>query len=139
MKFTTQTEAQTECFAKEFAKKLTLPKVVLLFGTLGAGKTAFTRGLATGLGFTGRVSSPTFTLVHEYKCDGCMVYHFDLYRLNDEEELYDIGFYEYLDRKDAVCVIEWPDNFIDCIDKKAISVRLSYTDKEGERQIEVDE
>lgn len=135
----TRTVTETEAFAEEFAKGINLPKTILLFGDLGAGKTAFTRGLANGLGYAGRVSSPTFTLVHEYKGTGCMIYHFDLYRLNDEEELYDIGFYEYLERSDAVCVIEWPDKFLDCIGENVVKVRLSYTETEGEREIEVEE
>ena len=91
-----------------FAKELKDGDIVALYGDLGAGKTVFTKGIAKGLGIEDDVVSPTFTLLKEYYGDK-KLYHFDLYRIEDEEELEHIGFYDYLGR-DGICVIEWPQN-----------------------------
>lgn len=90
---------------EQFAKTLKAGDAVAMRGDLGAGKTAFTRGVARGLGYLGRVTSPTYALVNEYHGE-FPLFHFDLYRLSDAEELYDLGLEEYLDRG-GVCVMEW--------------------------------
>lgn len=115
-----------------FAKELKDGDTVALYGGLGAGKTVFTKGIAKGLGIDDEVVSPTFTILKEYEGDK-KLYHFDLYRIEDEEELEHIGFYDYLGR-DGICVIEWPENadsLEDCIE-----VRLSGSGSD-ERTIEI--
>ncbi len=99
---------ETEQFGEMLAKKYPAPHIFCLTGDLGAGKTAMTRGIARGYGFSGRVSSPTFTIMHIY--EGVeTVHHFDLYRIEDEEELDAIGFDGFL--REGISVIEWPDSF----------------------------
>lgn len=117
-------------YGKEFAKTLVKGDVVLLTGDLGAGKTAFTAGIAKGMNLADFVSSPTFTIVNEYRNGNTPVFHFDLYRLSSEEELYDIGFEEYLSGE-GVCVIEWPDtarNIIDAYYTVVIEKDLSVSE-----------
>ena len=137
MIFVSKSEAETERFAESLAKKYTGSPTFLLFGNLGAGKTAFTRGLVRGYGSDKRVSSPTFTLVHEYQGDKT-VYHFDLYRLESEEELFDIGFEEYF-KEDTVRVIEWPDAFIDLMPDSSVEIHITYGEDPDTREIEVRE
>ena len=100
----TNSAAETERFAEELAKLLRPDDTVAYFGGLGMGKTTFTRGLAKGLGSSDEVSSPTFSLVHEYRCDP-KLYHFDMYRVEGEDDLESIGYWDYLDR--GICVVEW--------------------------------
>ena len=102
----THSERETYAFAKSFAEGLKAGDIISLDGDLGAGKTIFTKGLCDGLGVKDVVNSPTYTLVNEYTGRGGKVFHFDVYRIGDEEELYDIGFTEYLD-SGAVSIIEW--------------------------------
>ena len=104
-KFIASSEAETEKIGEQFAKRLKPGTIVALMGGMGMGKTAITRGIARGLGFSGRVTSPTYAIVNEYPSD-IPLFHFDLFRLGDADELYDIGFEEYLER-DGVLVIEW--------------------------------
>lgn len=134
MTFISHSEDETAAFAESLAKSLPGAPTYLLYGDLGAGKTAFTRGLARGYGSSSRVSSPTFTLVHEY--DGpTPVYHFDLYRLGTEEELYDIGFDDYF-RPGTVRVIEWPDAFSDRMPPDAVTIRIRRGDEADVRIID---
>ena len=106
--FETHTAAETEALAKELAPLLSQAPAVALYGGLGAGKTAFTRGLAAALGCTIQVSSPTYTIVNEYPGNR-KVCHFDMYRLPDEDALWDIGWEDYLS-SGALCVVEWSEN-----------------------------
>lgn len=107
--YLSHSERETEELGERLAKKLSPGMVVAYAGGLGAGKTAFTRGLARGLGCDDSVTSPTFTIVNEY--DGTVpLFHFDLYRLGETEELYDIGWEEYLNRG-GVCAVEWSEGF----------------------------
>ncbi len=101
-----RTVEDTERFGEEFAATLAAGDVLALTGELGAGKTAFARGLARGLGYAGRVTSPTFAIVGEYLGGRLDMFHFDLYRLGGEDELYDIGWEDYLARG-GVCAVEW--------------------------------
>ena len=135
MKYISKGESETENFAEGLAKKLGNDRTYLLIGDLGAGKTAFTRGLVRGYGSKMRVSSPTFTLVHEYDGD-VKVYHFDLYRLNDPEELYDIGFSDSFS-PGTVRVIEWPDNFYSEMPEDSVKVSITRGESDNERVIEV--
>ncbi len=134
-KYFTHSVSETEALGTAFAEKLSAPTVLCLYGDLGAGKTAFTRGLAQGLGSPDRVSSPTFTLMHEYEGRE-VLHHFDLYRLESEEELWDIGFEEYLEN--GISVIEWPNRFENMIPSSAIRIHISYGETENERIIEVE-
>jgi tRNA threonylcarbamoyladenosine biosynthesis protein TsaE len=101
---------KTFAIARDLGAKLVRGDVIALVGELGAGKTHFVKGLAAGAGYTGDVTSPTFTLIHEYRGGRLPVYHFDFYRLESEEEAARLDLESYLDG-DGVCVIEWPDKF----------------------------
>ncbi|HET6409991.1 MAG TPA: tRNA (adenosine(37)-N6)-threonylcarbamoyltransferase complex ATPase subunit type 1 TsaE [Chthoniobacteraceae bacterium] len=102
--------SETLAFAREIASRLRPGAIIALNGDLGSGKTQFVKGLALGLGFAGEVTSPTFTLIHEYVGGRVPLYHFDFYRLNTEEEALELGLEEYL-RGSGVCVIEWAGKF----------------------------
>ena len=118
----TNNEFETEAQGTALAKTLTPGAVIALTGGLGAGKTAFVRGLASGLGITGRVTSPTFTIVNEY--DGKIpLFHFDMYRINNEDELFEIGWEDYLDRG-GVIAVEWSENITGLLPKDSIFVRI---------------
>jgi len=122
MEHLSHSEEETEALGAALAVRLRPGDVVAYHGGLGAGKTAFTRGLAHGLGCTGRVSSPTFTIVNEY--DGPLpLFHFDLYRLNSGEELLDIGWEDYLDRG-GVCAVEWSERATSVLPAETITVTI---------------
>ena len=118
----TETAAETEAVGKEIAALLTGGTVLAMYGDLGAGKTAFVRGMARGMGLDARVSSPTFTIVNEYLGERELI-HFDMYRLNDADELFDIGWEDYLNRG-AVCAVEWSENVQDAFFGDEITVRI---------------
>ena len=107
MEYTTHSESETEALGESLAQKLRAGDVVALYGDLGAGKTAFVRGMARGLNSPNRVTSPTFTIVQFYEGPRLKVAHFDLYRLSSADEAYEIGLDEALD--DGAAVIEWPE------------------------------
>lgn len=113
--------AETEQIGEHLAKTLHGTEVIALFGGLGMGKTAFTRGLARGLGVTDGVSSPTFALVNEYH-GTVPVYHFDMYRVQSWDDLYSTGFFDYLDN--GVLVIEWSENIEGALPDDAIRVTI---------------
>lgn len=127
----------TERLAMKFAKKLKPSDVVCLRGDLGVGKTAFVQGLVKGLGVTEPISSPTFTIVNCYTGGRLPIYHFDVYRIEDSDEMYEIGFEEYV-YGDGVTVIEWPDNISDILPDKAYNISISkdYDINENFRYIE---
>ena len=115
MEVLTRSAAQTEQLAKKLAAHLTAGDVIAFYGDLGAGKTAFTRGLAAGLGVTDAVTSPTYTIVNEYLSGRLPLFHFDLYRLSSGDELFDIGWEDYL-RRGGVCAVEWTENVEDAVE-----------------------
>jgi len=127
MTINSKNEAETEAAGERFARTLPDGAVVALYGGLGAGKTAFVRGMARGLGIDARVSSPTFTIVNEY-LGARELYHFDMYRLGSSEELFDIGWEDYLARG-GICAVEWSENVADAFEGDEITVRI---DKTGE-------
>lgn len=100
------TEAVGEELAREILSTPSLPRFVALYGDLGVGKTAFVRGFTRAVGCSARVKSPTFSLVNEYRGKLCTVFHFDMYRIESEDELYSIGFYDYADRR-GIILTEW--------------------------------
>lgn len=134
--FVSHSEKETENFAKEFAKSLKAGDVVAFEGDLGAGKTAFVRGMAGGLDCSDSVCSPTFAIVNEY--DGKIpVFHFDMYRIETLGELYSIGFFEYLERG-GICAIEWSENIYSALPQNSIFVNIQRL-SENERKITVRE
>jgi tRNA threonylcarbamoyladenosine biosynthesis protein TsaE len=124
--FTTHSELETAAIGRDLARRLSAGSAVLLFGDLGAGKTAFVRGLAEGLGGApGQVSSPTFTIVQEYRDGRLRLFHVDLYRLNDPREVEDLGLDEIA--ADAVLAIEWADK-LPTEPEDAVGVRITHGD-----------
>jgi len=108
--------------------------VVSIVGDLGAGKTAFTKGIAKGLGIEEHITSPTFTIVNEYEGGRLNLYHFDVYRIEDADELYEIGFSEYL-YAGGVCVIEWADRIRSALPENTLYVTINKCDTDTEREI----
>ena len=123
MTYRTQSAAETEALGEKLARQLQGGEVIAFTGDLGAGKTAFTRGLARGLGITDRVTSPTFTIVNEYEGGRLPLFHFDMYRLSCSDELYDIGWEDYLARG-GVCAVEWSEIVEDALESDAIRVDI---------------
>ena len=130
MEFITHSPEQTEAVGAALAGQLKPGAVLAYKGDLGAGKTAFTRGLARGLGCRGRVTSPTFTIVNEYR-GSVPLFHFDMYRLEDEDALFDIGWEDYLSRG-GVCAVEWSENVTEAMEN-AITVRLEKLGEDTRR------
>ncbi len=131
-----KSESETEAIGEAFARDLPGGTVVAMYGGLGAGKTAFVRGMARGMGLDCRVSSPTFTIVNEYLGERELI-HFDMYRLSSADELFDIGWEDYLARG-AVCAVEWSENVSDAFWGDEIAVRIEKTG-ENERIITIGE
>ena len=120
--FISNNEAETEALGARLAEKLPGGSVVAMYGDLGAGKTAFVRGMARGMNLSCRVSSPTFTIVNEYLGERELI-HFDMYRIGGADELFDIGWEDYLSRG-AVCAVEWSENVEDAFFGDEIVVRI---------------
>lgn len=127
MQFLSHSAQETEQFGEALAKELRGGDVLAFTGSLGMGKTAFTRGLARGLGCRGRVTSPTFTIVNEYE-GKIPLFHFDMYRLGSSEELFDIGWDDYLARG-GVCAVEWSERVSDALPQDTIFVDIARTDE----------
>lgn len=123
MEYLSHNEAETEALGARLAAVLTPGAVVAYRGGLGMGKTAFTRGLAKGLGYGGRVTSPTFTIVNEYEGGRLPLFHFDMYRLADADALFDIGWEDYLARG-GVCAVEWSENVSDALPEGTLFVTI---------------
>ena len=132
--FISNSEQETEEIGARFAADLPTGSVVAMYGTLGAGKTAFVRGMARGMGIDAHVSSPTFTIVNEYPGPRELI-HFDMYRLSSPDELFDIGWEDYLSRG-AVCAVEWSENVRDAFYGDEITVTIEKTG-DTERRITI--
>ena len=135
MEFLTNSPEETEAIGAALGKIATPGTVIAYRGDLGAGKTAFTRGLARGLGYTEPVTSPTYTIVNEYLGGRLPLFHFDMYRLASSDDLWDIGWDDYLDRN-GVCAVEWSENVWGAMED-AIVVTISRLD-EDTRRIEIE-
>ena len=122
MQITTHSADETQALGQKLASRLAPGDVIAYFGDLGAGKTAFTRGLAQGLGITDPVTSPTYTIVNVYLSGRFPLFHFDMYRLSSSDELFDIGWEDYLSRG-GVCAVEWSENVEDAL-QDAIRVTI---------------
>lgn len=125
--------ADTESAGRELAAQLlgdaSLPRFVALFGDLGVGKTAFVRGFTSLVAPSARVKSPTFALVNQYVGAALSVFHFDMYRIESEEDLYSIGFYDYLDA--GVCLVEWSENIEDFLPDSYLKVEIAKNDPQN--------
>lgn len=142
MEFVANNLKETEDFAKKLSKKIENGMVILLYGDLGAGKTTFTKFLLESLGVKSIVSSPTFTLLNEY--NGVFpVYHFDMYRITNTDELYELGFEDYINSKNSpyvktgLTLIEWPENIANILPKDAIKIQIEKLG-ENKRGFKVD-
>ena len=122
MQITTHSADETQALGQRLAKRLLPGDVIAYFGELGAGKTALTRGIAQGLGVTDLVTSPTYTIVNEYLTGRIPLFHFDMYRLGSSDELFDIGWEDYLARG-GVCAVEWSENVEDAL-RDAIHITI---------------
>ena len=129
--FHTKSPAETRAIAETFASSLRCGEVIALQGDIGVGKTVFTKGLAAGLGITSNVTSPTFNIVRQYN-GRLPLYHFDVYRITDPDEMLEIGFEEYL-YSGAVVVIEWPELISDLIPQDAITITIEREEEDGRR------
>ena len=131
MEFITHSPEQTEAVGAALGKVLRSGAIVAYQGDLGAGKTAFTRGLARGLGYAEAVTSPTYTIVNEYLGGRLPLFHFDMYRLRSSDDLWGIGWDDYLDRG-GVCAVEWSENVTDAMED-AIFVTIEKTGEDSRR------
>ena len=129
----TLSAAETEEIGRNLAERIiddvSLPRFVALYGDLGVGKTAFVRGFTSAVAPSASVKSPTFTLVNEYKGGKIPVFHFDMYRIEDEDSLYSIGFYDYLDR--GICLTEWTENIEFALPEEFIKVTITKNNIEN--------
>lgn len=135
MEIITHSPEETEALGAALAKQLHPGTVIAYRGDLGAGKTAFTRGLARGLGCKELVTSPTYTIVNEYLGGRLPLFHFDMYRLGSSDDLFDIGWEDYLDRS-GICAVEWSENVEDAMDG-AISIHIEKLG-EDDRKITIE-
>jgi len=133
--FVTHSPEETEAVGENLGKTLSPGTVIAYRGELGAGKTAFTRGLARGLGCRETVTSPTYTIVNEYLGGRLPLFHFDMYRLQSSDDLWDIGWEDYLDRG-GVCAVEWSENVADAMEG-AVTVSITRVD-DNTRDIEIE-
>ena len=131
MQYLSNSPEQTEAIGAALAKILTPGTVLAYRGDLGAGKTAFTRGLARGLGYEEPVTSPTYTIVNEYLGGRLPLFHFDMYRLGSADDLWDIGWEDYLDRG-GICAVEWSENVEEAMEG-AISVTIEKLGEDARR------
>lgn len=134
--YRTTSPEETEALGFRLGECLHAGEVLALFGGLGMGKTAFTRGIAAGLGIPSGVSSPTFALVHDYT-GRLTVHHFDMYRVDGWDDLYSTGFFDYLDTED-VLIIEWSENIEGALPPDAIRITISKGETEEERLFEME-
>ena len=137
MEYITDSAEETEALGAWLGTELPAGTIIAFTGDLGAGKTAFTRGLARGLGITDRVTSPTYTIVNEYEGGRLPLFHFDLYRLSDGEELFDIGWEDYLTRN-GICAVEWSENAEGLL-YETMTIRIARGSEENQRVITITE
>ena len=133
--FLSKSVEDTEKFAEEFSKSLTGSEIIAMYGDLGAGKTSFTKGLAKGLEVEQTVTSPTFAIVNEYS-GNYPLYHFDMYRIENWDDLESIGFFDYINT--GIIIIEWSENIEGALPSGVIRVYIDKTDNDNERLIKIE-
>ena len=136
MTYLSNSPGETEALGARLAAALDPGAVVAFTGDLGAGKTAFVRGMARGLGIPHQITSPTITIVNEYEDGRLPLFHFDMYRLSSADELFDIGWEDYLARN-GVCAVEWSENIEDALDPGTIRVDIRRGDTDSQRHIAI--
>ncbi len=129
-------EQETEAIGQELVSRLSPGAVVAFTGDLGAGKTAFVRGMARGLGISQRVTSPTFTIVNEYEGGRLPLFHFDMYRLGGADDLFDIGWEDFL-RRGGICAVEWSENIQEALEPDTIYVDIRRGETEDQRLLTI--
>lgn len=137
MEFVTNSPEETQALGGRLANALTGGVVVAFTGDLGAGKTAFVSGMARALGVTDRVTSPTFTIVNEYEGGRLPLFHFDMYRLESADELFDIGWEDYLARG-GICAVEWSENVAEAMEPDAVRVSIRREGGGSRRMIDIE-
>ena len=136
MEFITNSPQETEALGQKLGQMLPAGTVIAYRGDLGAGKTAFTRGLARGLDCREQVTSPTYTIVNEYLGGRLPLFHFDMYRLASSDDLWDIGWEDYLERG-GVCAVEWSENVDDVLDEDTVRIDIRRGSSDDERRITI--
>ncbi len=136
MKILSVNTGETEKTGFNLGKTLAKGSVVALFGDLGAGKTAFTRGFARGMGISADVTSPTFAIMNDYIDNGVHLYHFDMYRISGYDDLYSTGYFDFAEGTDTV-IIEWSENIEEFLPPDCVRVYISKTENENERLIDI--
>ncbi|MCF0144619.1 MAG: tRNA (adenosine(37)-N6)-threonylcarbamoyltransferase complex ATPase subunit type 1 TsaE [Firmicutes bacterium] len=131
-------EQDTERFGEELGRSAEPGRVIALIGDLGTGKTTLTKSIARGLGVTDTITSPTFNIIKQYDSGRIPLYHFDVYRIADVDEMFELGYEEYF-YGNGICVIEWADLIEDILPEDAMVIRISYGPNEGERIYEIEE
>ena len=137
MEFVTHSREETQALGARLADALDAGRVVAFTGDLGAGKTAFVSGMARALGVEERVTSPTFTIVNEYEGGRLPLFHFDMYRLGGADELFHIGWEDYLARN-GVCAVEWSENVAEAIEPDAVRVSILRGEGDNDRIITIE-
>lgn len=125
-------ETETTDFGVNLGREVRPGSVIALMGDLGTGKTTLTKAIAKGLGISDMITSPTFNIVKEYRDGRLPLYHFDVYRIGDVEEMYELGYEEYF-YGNGVCVVEWADLIEELLPEDAVRIQIEYGEKEGER------
>ncbi len=133
MEYISNSEKETIEIAKQFASTLKPNDIIVLSGDLGSGKTKFTEGILDYFGFKDEISSPTFTIVNEYKNDKVKIFHFDVYRLADLDEFYAIGGEEYFDK--GICIIEWGEQIEEALPKNYIKISFSRNNEDENKRV----
>ncbi len=129
-------EKDTEAFGHELGAAAKAGTVIALIGALGTGKTTLTKYIAAGLGVAEQITSPTFTIIKEYRAGRIPLFHFDVYRIGDIDEMYELGYEEYF-FGDGICVVEWADLIEELIPEDALTIRITRGENEDERIYEI--
>lgn len=137
IEFISKSSVETEKIGQKIAGKLKNKDIIAFYGGLGAGKTTLVRGIAKGLGSIDWVSSPTFAIVNEYDGENNKIYHFDMYRIKEFDDLYSVGFFDYLE-SDAIIIIEWSENIELELPDNIIKITMKHLNSQNERVIKVE-